>query len=215
MASTESEIIRTELFVSRANKNQTLKEAVASCGETFDRAKTVALLYAPHKCFLALVKKVGEEWRFYEGSSSKGNGKEINKEKAIAIDSVFEARVFNDTAELRWLNEANGEGAAVVLCEDNTKRFFNVDAKSFKPMNNDLVSTIKQTYLLWGESVGASDNGWTKFAEARIGSFFVPVKGVTARHQRAQFTAVEYLGEYEDGNVAVAEERLTGIEKVS
>ena len=40
----------------------------------------------------------------------------------------------------------------------------------------------------------------------------VPIKGITKENQRAQFRAIEYLGEYEDGNVAVAEERLMSIE---
>jgi hypothetical protein len=35
-----------------------------------------------------------------------------------------------------------------------------------------------------------------------------------AKDAYAKFTAIEYLGEYEDGNVAIAEERLTGIEIV-
>jgi CRISPR-associated protein (TIGR03984 family) len=198
MAQGQSTIIKTKLFISRATKNLELTQAVTDCGGIFDGA--IALLYAPHKCFLATV-------------NSDGKFKDHNGE--IDTSLVFEARVFNQTAELRWLNEANGEGTAVVLCDDDTKSFFGADAEPFKPMRREPVGAIEQTYLLWGESVGPADNGWARFAEARIGSFWVPVKGITAKHQRAQFTAVEYLGEYEDGNVAVAEERLTGIVKLS
>src|SRR5689334_18803726 len=159
MAQDSSAIIEAKLFISRTTENRKLTEAMADCGITFHGA--IALLYAPHKCFLAIVNS---------------NGKFQDCKGEIDISTVFEARVFNEAAELRWLNKTNGEGAAVVLCEDNTKKFFNAEAEPFNPMNNDLVGKIEQTYLLWGESAGATDNnGWTKFAEARIGSFFVPV----------------------------------------
>lgn len=217
MAQEQSINVETRLFISRTKENEKLKDALAKCGTTFHQA--IGLLYAPHKCFLAIVKREGEEWRFYEGSSSKESGKEVVKEKEISADSVFEARVFNSDAELRWLNKADGKGSAVVLCKDDSVEFFDVKPELFKTKvkeeEKDLVGTIEQTYLLWGQSVAASNgDGWAQFAEARIGSFFVPVKNIKGEKQRAQFTAVEYLGEYEDGNVAVIEERLTGIAPV-
>jgi CRISPR-associated protein (TIGR03984 family) len=196
------------LYLSRTKEDEVrrldaaLEDFVKGFGDAFP-AETYAVLYAPGSCFLAKVSGA----RF---QSRKG---EIDAVK----EAVFEARVFNDTAELRWLNQANGMGPTVVLCENNSRRFFGVDPQPFGTKvggeNKPLAGTIKQTYLLWGESVGASLEGWTQFAEARIGSFFVPIAGVRDdKKRRAQFTAIEYLGEYEDGNVAVAEERLTGIE---
>lgn len=198
MAQAESTIVETALFISRATKNQKLVDAITACGAAFHGA--VALLYAPHKCFLATVNS---------------NGKFQDNTSEIDASTVFEARVFNEAAELRWLNKENGKGAAVVLCEDNTKKFFD----ETKP-DDKIYAKIDppQTYLLWGQSAAESKNGWTKFAEARIHPFFVPIDGVAAKDidkaekPRAQFTAVEYLGEYEDGNVAVCEERLKGIE---
>ncbi|HEX8137549.1 MAG TPA: CRISPR-associated protein Csx19 [Pyrinomonadaceae bacterium] len=196
MAQTESNIVNTKLFISRAAKNRKLIDAITACGATFHGA--IALLYAPHKCFLAIVNN--------RGKFEDDNG-EIN------ASAVFEARVFNSNAELRWLNQEDGAGAALVLCEDQMQKFFDEtkgDDKIYARIDPP------QTYLLWGESVGTSDNkGWAKFAEARIGSFPVPIAGINAdKKRRAQFTAVEYLGEYEDGNAAVCEERLTGIELV-
>lgn len=195
MATVESKIVETKLFISRATAKKSLLEAINDSGATFHRA--FALLYAPHQCFLAKVNS--GKFEDYKG--------EIEVEK----EAVFEARVFNPTAELRWLNKENGTGDAIVLCEDETKKFFGVEPQAVDKIYARI--DPPQTYLLWGESVGASSNGWTKFAEARIGSFAVPLDNIAANpKQRAQFTAIEYLGEYEDGNVAVAEERLTGIQ---
>lgn len=200
MASVASKIVETRLFISRTVEHKTLSEALAACGGVFHGA--FALLYAPQHCFLAKVNS--------SGKFENGNGKIIDVEK----EAVFEARLFNQDAELRWLNKENGAGGAVVLCEDQTKKFFGVEPKAA----DKIYARVEppQTYFLWGESIGPSNNGWTKFAEARIGSFLVPVAGIAANQkQRAQFTAVEYLGEYEDGNVAVTEERLTRIQAVA
>lgn len=199
MAQEQSIIVETNLFISRTAEPRKLTEAIEDCAEIFHGA--IALLYSPHKCFLATVNSNG---RFQD---NKG---EIDVKK----ESVFEARVFNEVAELRWLNEENGEGAARVLCEDNAKKFFNIEPKA----DNRIYAKIEpsQSYLVWGESVGESKNGWTRFAEARIGSFYVPVDGIRAgQKSRAQFKAIEYLGEFEDGNVVVCEERLCGVEPVT
>jgi CRISPR-associated protein (TIGR03984 family) len=203
----ESKSVETKLFISRAEK-KTLAEAVTSYVAAFNGKfeKAVALLYAPHECFLAVVDKNGKLWGIDRDSKSHDQAK-ID----VTQQAIFEARVFNESAELRWLNEADGKGAAVVLSESNEKKFFDKEAEAFLPSRKELVGRIDQTYLVWGQSTGASQNDWTQLAEARIGSFFVPVDGITKANQRAQFTAFEYLGEYEDGNVAVAEERLIGI----
>jgi len=144
--------------------------------------KAFAILYTPQHCHLALVDKT---CKFF------------NQAGEFTPQGVFEARIFNDEAELRWLHESNGKGRFVIISDS-----------SFP--NN--AGVIKQTYLLWGESMGPSQNGWTEFAEARIGSFYVPVSGVTAGKKcRAQINAIEYLGEFKDGNIAVVDERLIGI----
>jgi CRISPR-associated protein (TIGR03984 family) len=165
----------------------TLSEAIDDykqfLGSKFE--KTYAILYAPNKCFLAVLNALGN-------FEVKDNADNFDPNK------VFEARVFNQAAELRWLNESGGKGKMAIVSD-----------ASFP----NAVDTIPQTYLLWGRSTGKLVGDWTQFAEARIGAFFVPLKSV-AEGAYAKFTAIEYLGEYEDGNVAVAEERLTGIEIV-
>jgi CRISPR-associated protein (TIGR03984 family) len=198
------------LYVSRTKEadNRPLAAALADFirgfGDEFP-VKTYAVLYSPRSCFLALV--------------SNGRFQSSTDEIDVVQEAVFEARVFNEAAELRWLNQANGAGPAVVLSGSNTHTFFDVEPEPFRTIVNgeskSLAGTIPQTYLLWGESVGSSsESGWTQFAEARIGSFFVPISNNKISDKNrvgACFTAIEYVGEYEDGNVAVSEERLTGI----
>lgn len=137
-----------------------------------------AILYAPKKCYLAK----------FDGETFLDENGEIDVEKV----KVYEARVFNEHQELRW----------VLGCE---KKVIITD-ESFPNS-----SKIDQNYLLWGKKSSSPDNGWTQFAEARIGAFYVP-KEISTEY--AQFTAVEYLKEFVDGNVAVFEERLTGISEV-
>lgn len=195
MAEVESKVVETELFISRASELIELADAMTACAPAFHSA--IALLYAPHKCFLATVNNSN---RFQD------------KNGEVDTSAVFEARVFNKTAELRWLNKENGKGEAVVLSEDSKAGFFGGESKG----DDKIYAKIDppQTYLVWGQSFGASDgSGWTRFAEARICAFFLPLAGITEnKKERAQFTAVEYLGEYEDGNIAIVDERLTGIE---
>ena len=120
-----------------------------------------------------------------------GNGfLDVNGE--IDVSEVYEARVFNSDKELRWV-----EGFEPVEISD--AKFSDCEK------NEDI------KYLFWGKKNGEPSNGWTEFAEARIGKFFVP-KEINSEY--AQFTAVEYLKEFKDGNVAVFDERLTGISEV-
>lgn len=215
MAHTESESIKAKLFTSRV-ENKALMKAVAEYMKKFGEAS--ALLYSPRACWLAKLESGGGV------VASCGKEKQPTALTDEDLQSVYEARVFNARAELRWLNQADGSGAAVVLCADDERDFFGAKPVPYKTKikneEKDLVDSIKQTYLLWGQSVAIPSDadtpseivdGWTQFAEARVGSFFVPLK-ISAPNKRAQFTAYEYFGEYEDGNVAVAEERLTGIE---
>src|SRR5947209_11880485 len=108
-----------KLFTCTA-KNLHLADAMDSFVKTLSEYKKhYALLYAPRKRFLAVV----------DGSKFRD---EQNKEIDVRKEAVFEARVFNETAELRWLNETNGTGKTVVLCEDPTKKFFDGGSKPFK-----------------------------------------------------------------------------------
>jgi CRISPR-associated protein (TIGR03984 family) len=148
-----------------------------------EEKKAFAILYTPRACHLVLVDKEG---CFF------------NEHGPFEPEDVFEARIFNDTAELRWLNESEGKGKMAIISDS-----------SFI----DTVGTIPQTYLLWGKKVELpagkeNPDGWTKFGTARIGAFYVPI---VTNEEYARFKAKEYLKAH-DGNVAVVDERLTGIE---
>lgn len=214
MTQAESQIKNATLYachIARKPLPDCVDEYVKTFGEGF------AVLYTPSSCYLTRLDSHG----IIIASSGKEN--EPAELKKDVLRSVFEARIFNEAAEMRWLNRANGEHKAVVLSESQ-QTFFD---GAWNPVSNIYAKIVvevdskfgpAQDYLLWGESIGSSlSNGWTQFAEARIGSFFVPIsdnKISDKNRVRACFTAIEYLGEYEDGNVAVAEERLTGIKIV-
>jgi CRISPR-associated protein (TIGR03984 family) len=206
MAQNESNILDGALFTSCAI-NKALVDAVAEYHRNFGEG--FALLYSPTACWLGRL----ETDATFSGSSKKGEPRPLRRED---LSSVFEARVFNPKAELRWLNEKNGVGPAVVLSASDASDFFGSRPAEFTTKTTSEekvpVEVIEQSYLLWGQSTGTFREGWTQFAEARIGAYFVPLKNVP-RLTYAKFKAIEYLCEYEDGNVAVAEERLVGIEE--
>src|SRR5215210_1097262 len=100
-----------------------------------DDEKAFAILFTPKDCHLILVDK---------------HGKFFNQDGEFTPHNVFEARIFNDKAELRWLNESNGKGKMAIISDT-----------SFP----DAVP-IKQKYLLWGQSTGKIKGDWTQFATA-------------------------------------------------
>ena len=79
--------------------NITLKSALSNCTTALSEA--VAIIYSPTSCQLAKVDQ---------------NGDLTNaKNEMISLDNVFELRAFNQNYELRWLNESNGKGKAVLI----------------------------------------------------------------------------------------------------
>lgn len=185
----ENESKTVKLHTNKA-EGKNLSELVQEFIEGFDKPfpETFAILYSPSHCFLAMVDE-------------KGNVEVKDNADKLDLNKVFEARIFNKKAELRWFND-NGKGIAATLSETE------IDEK----FGGEICLANPQNYLLWGEvspTNQASEN-WTEFAEARIGKFHVPIKTTS----RAHFTAVEYLCEFADGNVAVLDERLTGISEV-
>ena len=181
---------KVELYISQKS-DMDLESAI----KDFPR-DSFAILYSPKHCYLARLEN-----NEFILAQLKNNKIELEK---VHFDQIYEARVFNNQAELRWLKE-DKSGKAVILSENENIKF---DDK----VSTERHETICQKYLLWGQSTGETKGNWTQFAEARIGAFFVPIANVK-NQDYAQFTAVEYLKEFEDGNVAVFDERLTGIEE--
>ncbi len=180
----------------RSQKNITLAAAIAACAPCFGEA--VALFYSPERCLLGKV-----------ASASVTD----SSNAAVNLDRVFEARIFNTDYELRWLNQHSGEGTAVLLSERAIASYLT------EPLG-DLVAidTQTHTYLLWGEGLSAPSlqTGWSRLATSRLGKLDVPIAGVSQSQQRIKLTATEYFQRMDElyGNVRVAEERLTGLQKV-
>jgi CRISPR-associated protein (TIGR03984 family) len=178
----------------RRQEKITLDAAIAACQQCFKEA--VGLFYSPERCFLSQVKGTAV-------TDSSGQPSKLNR--------VFEARIFNANYELRWLNQTGGEGIAVLLSEHPIENYL------IEKVDVQAIETQEQTYLLWGEGLVANNltSGWSRLATSRLGKLDVPIAGVSQSKQRIKLTAKEYFRRMDElyGNVIVAEERLTGLQR--
>jgi len=158
----------------------------------------VALVYTPSWCGFATLK---------DGALIDSAGR--------AIEGAYEVRVFDDRAELRWLNNpaANGTGTATLLTADAGTKC----PPDWEPAERNTkmpdIGTNGLTYLLWGEHAAPPQplrDGWSMLGLARIGALPVPLADVKTG-QRVVLTAVEYIAADEFGSAFVFEERLTGL----
>lgn len=189
----------------RASDNIELMEAVKHCGDLLFQSPVIALLYTPGWCGFAQLERAGDEIKPILSARD---------ERSFDPDSVFEARVFNEQAELRWLKQWPNKGRAALIAEDDISKFFDEKAGTFTE-----VDFIDQTYLLWGEGAAAktgelpANRNWSRLAMARIGTLDVPYPldarpAVSKSGERIHLIAREYLDADDHGNVAVVEERL-------
>lgn len=179
----------------RRQEEITLVDAIADCQQCFGDA--VGLFYSPESCSLSRV----------EGSNVTDSSGQV-----VRLDRVFEARIFNTDYELRWLNQKGGEGIAVLLSEHSIENYLTEKVDDLQA-----IDTQEQTYLLWGEGYSANlQPSWSRLATSRLGKLDVPIAGVNQSKQRIKLTAREYFRRMDElyGNVIVAEERLTGLQKV-
>ncbi len=211
-----------------------LVAAVESCHKVFANAETIALLYTPAKCWLTKVTFQDGKCCFISLATETAKDTVKTFEKALdttTTDSVFEARLFNPFAELRWLHLQNGEGRAALIADEITD-ITGCLSQQLSPLT--AIHTLTQTYLLWGEGVDPTKSnmpdGWSRLTTSRIGRLDVPVSGVdNHKNKRVQLRVLEYLAEYDadgsvvqsdnepdgkklHGNVAVVEERLLSLE---
>lgn len=87
--------------------NITLSEAINQCLNQLEDA--IALLYSPNSCQVLKLEK--------DGNLSNSKGEIINTN--YQDNYIFEARIFNQNYELRWLNEDEGKGTAVIISEND------------------------------------------------------------------------------------------------
>lgn len=190
-----TETTSTTLYSYRSDQLVTLEQAIDHCGDVLEGA--IALLYSPNACqFLKLTGEI-----FYD---IHGEVKDLSH--------VFEARIFTENCELRWLNRDDGKGETVLLSESKQS------LTDFQAPDSEPCEALKQKYLLWGESVKKLDNppGWKRLAEARIGKLDIPFSGDLKEKQRLYLKTREYLAEVDNhdnyGNISVIEERLVKLE---
>jgi len=114
--------------------------------------------------------------------------------------AVFELRAFTALAELRWWHTIDFDrGTALILQE--------VRSGEHGAEMYPLLSRSRQ--LLWGTAV-ESRHGWTTLRDSRIADFVVPIQNVQVGH-RVRLELIDYVTRDEHGNVAVVEQRLTGL----
>lgn len=179
-------------------QDTTLKDAIANCGDILKDA--IALLYSPTKCHVL---------RFNGDKLEDAYGKAFED-----LKKIFEARIFNQNHELRWLNRNSSVGQAVLLSETE---FSTAKPESFKKEEINYQECIPQEYLLWGETVSWDDvhsrhtdfqKGWQRLTEARIDKIDIPLDEHIAPKQRVYLETCEYIAKRNFGNMVVIEERL-------
>ncbi|MFF0771834.1 CRISPR-associated protein Csx19 [Nonomuraea wenchangensis] len=149
---------------------------------------SVALLSTPQAYHIALVGASG--------------GLETRR-GSVRLRDVFEARFFDERAELRWVNFADGRGSAVFLTEDAAML---PDDASERLPDVEATDTRAGAYLLWGRSAGSAGD-WTTLSTERIGTIDIPA--VIPAEQHAQVLTREYIAlDPDHGNAYIAEERL-------
>lgn len=128
----------------------------------------------------------------------------------LSADDVFDARVFDGTAELRWLHDADRRGTAVVIGEQPEL----VDLLPTRLADVPVISAIDTRYVVWGRPTPAAHPGWATLTAARIGQLSLPLPGSAADH-RAVLLAREYVAVCDHhGNAGVIDERLIGLSTV-
>jgi CRISPR-associated protein (TIGR03984 family) len=188
---------------SRAAKAIELMSAIKQCAEVLFQSPPVALLYTPYWSGFAQVERSNGSIEMIPA---------LREEASFDPALVFEARVFNDHAELRWLKQWPNGGRAALIAEEDISECLDDEIGTF-----EVTDSIDQTYLLWGEGAGAKPGelrpGWSRLAMARIGVLDVPYpldtrRAVSGSGERIHLLAREYLSADEHGNVGVVEERL-------
>jgi CRISPR-associated protein (TIGR03984 family) len=136
------------------------------------------------------------------------------------LTNVYEARVFNRTAELRWFRPpGEAMGKSVWLFDESPDPLARPSTGLTFEWEKTLgVQRLEQTYVLWGKSVNSKlapcPVGWTTLAEYRLRQFAVPI-AIKGKARRLQIIATEYLREDRYGNVIVCNERFVDLQPIA
>jgi len=185
-----------QILYGKTSENITLQDSINSCSSYL--IGSLALVYSAKFCKLL---QLDEQGKLYDSNKQEI---QIN----TSNNYIFEARIFNENHELRWLNENNGEGRAVIISEHPLNNCLDNDLAQLES-----VDTIEQKYLLWGEKVKNLDENWQRLSTARIGSLDVFIAQTLPKDKRVYLKTKEYLKVMDNcGNVSVVEERLIKLE---
>lgn len=169
-----------------------LVDAIQGAGVDLEGA--IGLLYTPHLCVLAKV-----------------TGERLVDHCGIPVaNDAFEARIFNERWELRWLqtgmDRSERLGRAVLVGEA---------APPGCEAEPTTVEPLEREYILWGQGDGVAKDGWSLLSLARIGPLWVPITGIE-RNDLVRLTAREFVArDRETGNAYIADERLTGLSRLA
>lgn len=199
----------------RASDSILLADALKIWQAFQGKQEAIGLFYSPQTCALASIiqGKVRDATGRALASIVQGTVSDAMGQEVAELSNCFEARIFNETAELRWLNHTGGSGRAVLLSEQPIDpQYGDTELPAL-----EFLKVLSQQYLLWGEGVENATStrspvsGWSRLSTARIGKLDVPVSGIKEK-QRVVLKVREYLQAEQDyGNVFVAEERLIGL----
>jgi CRISPR-associated protein (TIGR03984 family) len=157
----------------------------------------IGLFYSPQACDFGRICK--------DGTVAILRGNQL---ETLKLSEVFEARIFNLTAELRWLNIL-GEGGKAVLLSDGETSPKKILTTSIEPIA--YVEKLEQTYLLWGEPIERKPpDNWDFLATARIGTLAVP-QPEGEKSDYVVLNSREYLGVGKYGNLSIVQERLVNL----
>lgn len=167
----------------------------------------IGLFYSPAACHVGRIDQNGQVEVLTQ------NRAKTWESKLLDLGPVFEARLFNKTSELTWLNSTTDEGGRAVLMTDQAAA---VDSFSENgALKADAV--LEQSYLVWGkydkvtEQLSSSDKeSWAIVSTSQIGQLAVPraykeTKEFVLLHSR------EYLTKDDCGNAYVKYERLLNL----
>ncbi|MFQ3550376.1 MAG: CRISPR-associated protein Csx19 [Armatimonadota bacterium] len=171
---------------SYTNSDISLQGALNALASKLDNA--TAFLYTPKDLIIAKFE----------------NSKFACKNGEVSLDKVFEARVFNQYIELRWV----APNRAAVITEEEID---GLEWKKASKSQNEIIQTQDNSYLLWGEGIDKFENGWGGVSSAQIGTIYLPMEVGTKK--RVLLKTKEYFSnKFVQGNYAVIDERLVGLE---
>lgn len=191
----------TKLYSYHAEEMR-LNDAIVACHQQLEGA--IALLYSPQSCQLAKLMSNGTLHDFCNRAINLANNPDI-----------FEARIFNQTYEIRWLNRMDGTGEAALIFDFKEKEQEQT-IKGFIASKPISCESLEQKYILWGQKTkNPAISGWQRLAEARIGKLDIPLNQQLKVNERVYLKTYEYLAPVDEyGNFAVIEERLVKLEVI-